>query len=489
MSINILAATATDLQILLSQGTITSRVLVDLYLQQISQYNGYLNAVIATAPTETLHYWADELDQERANGALRGPLHGIPILLKACLDNIATGPDLALPTTCGSLALVDSRARYSATILIRSRSDLANCGWSAVGGQTQSPYVRGAFRDDDSCGGHSNPGGLSSGSAAAVAAGFCPIAIGTETMGSLVMPSQRAALYTIKPTLKIVSQAGIIPISDEADMAGPMAKFVADLANLMDVLVEPSKTDIPPNGYISAVTGSWDGIKVGVVDPEKWLFGHDTLKFEQSAHDQMIREWSAAYEKLEEHAQVVKHVELISEDGNADCIIYHKFKHVLEKYLSTVDNCKIKTLDDLIEFNEQHAELELPAGANNQNGLLRARDSKMSDEEYHRIIASARETCGKNGIDKTLDDNAIDLIIGPGDGPMFCIAGAAGHDQINGYPIATLPVGYLDFNGRPFGFQVMARAHQDALLIRVQSAWEATFPERRPPPLSTDLWM
>jgi amidase len=133
-------------------------------------------------------------------------------------------------------------------------------------------------------------------------------------MGSLVMPSQRAALYTIKPTLKIVSQAGIIPISDEADMAGPMAKSVADLANLMDVLVEPSKTDIPQNGYISAVTRSWDGIEVGVVDTEKWLFGHDTLKFEQFAHGQMIREWSAAYERLEEHAQVVKHVELISVD-------------------------------------------------------------------------------------------------------------------------------------------------------------------------------
>jgi amidase len=97
MSINILTATATDLQILLSQCTVTSRKLVDLYVQQISQYNGYLNAVIATAPTETLHYWADELDQERANGAFRGPLHGIPILLKVCLVSLRThAPDVLL---------------------------------------------------------------------------------------------------------------------------------------------------------------------------------------------------------------------------------------------------------------------------------------------------------------------------------------------------------------------------------------------------------
>jgi amidase len=153
------------------------------------------------------------------------------------------------------------------------------------------------------------------------------------------------------------------------------------------------------------------------------------------------------------------------------------FKGLLEDYLQNVEDCKIKTLEDLIAFNERHADQELPPSASNQAGLIKALKARMTREDYDKRIASARERCGPNGIDKVLEGNEVDIILGPGDGAMFVISGTAG------YPVASLPLGYLDFNGRPFGMQIIAKAHQEGLLIQAQSAWEATFGPRQPPPL------
>ncbi|KAJ5701174.1 Amidase [Penicillium malachiteum] len=500
MPFNPLTATAASLQERLNSGSLTSKDIVQQYLGQIEQYDGYLKAVIATTPKDLLYQRASELDNERASGSVRGPLHGIPVLVK---DNIATGPELGLPTTCGSLALVGSKPRKNASLIDRLlasgaiilgkanlsewawyRSDLADSGWSAVGGQTQSPYVRGGFRQNDTSGGHSNPGGSSSGSAVAVAAGFCPVSIGTETMGSLIMPSDRAALYTIKPTVKLISQDGIIPVTHEADSAGPMAKSVQDLADLLDVLVDSEKTNVPEGGYHSAVTGSWGDIRIGIVEPEKWLLPHNIEKYEKDATDQMLRDWQSAYEKLKTLAKEVKPVTLISieestEDGKMDIskAFDSTFSSLLRDYLASIDDSKIQNLEDLIEFNQEHAQEELPPSADNQAGLIRALNANMSDDEYHKLVNFARDACGRRGIDKALEENDVDILMGPGDGLLFQISGTAG------YPGATLPLGYLDFNGRPFGMQIVAKAHQEALLIQAQSAWEATFPGRHPPAL------
>ncbi|KAM3443914.1 hypothetical protein MY4824_000362 [Beauveria thailandica] len=503
LNINPLTATASQLQAKLTCKSVTSQQLVKLYLAHIAKYNGYLKAVIAVAPEDLLNRAAAKLDDERVNGHVRGPLHGIPILVK---DNIATSADLGLPTTCGSLALEGSKPKKSATIIERLqaagviilgkanlsewawyRSDFADSGWSAVGGQTQSAYVRGGFSHaNDTNGGHSNPGGSSSGSAVAVSAGMSPFSIGTETMGSLIMPSDRAALFTIKPTLKIVPQDGIIPVTLEADSAGPMTKSVLDLANLLDVLVDPSRTPVPKGGYTTAVNNSWGDIRIGYLDPEQWLFPTEIVKYEKDATDQMrkLREWNAAYEKLKSVAKVVKPVRLLSveessQDGKRDIwdAFHTTFKALLEEYLQSVDDCKVRTLKELIEFNEEHAAEELPPSAANQAGLIRALNATMDPEEYRKLIDQARNTCGEKGIDRVLEENEVDIILGPGDGTMFIIAGTAG------YPVASLPLGYLDFNGRPFGMQITARAHEDALLIQAQSAWEATFPPRQSPQL------
>jgi amidase len=302
-------------------------------------------------------------------------------------------------------------------------------------------------------------------------------------MGSLMMPSDRAALYTIKPTVKLIPQEGIIPLSPEADSAGPITKSVQDLADLLDTLVDPNER--PESGYRSAVTGSWADIRIGVVEPEKWLFPHKIEKYEKQATDQMLRDWKAAYENLEGLVKVVKPVTLISIDDSTECgkkdiwdAFQSRFRNVLEDYLASLDDSKVHTLKDIIEFNKEHADQELSGSANNnQNGFIRALDSNMTDQEYQELINFARDACSRRGIDKALDDNEVDILMGPGDGPLFSISGTAG------YPGATLPLGYLNFNGRPFGLQIVAKAGQEALLIQAQSAWEATFPKRQPPPL------
>ncbi|KAF2970834.1 hypothetical protein GQX73_g2780 [Xylaria multiplex] len=462
-----LTATAADLQATLTSNSVTSRQLVKLYLDRIGRYDGYFRAVIVTAPEDLLDKAATRLDGERTNGHIRGPLHGIPILIKL----VAAG------------AIIIGKANLS--VCANLKSDLISLTFEDLIMPTADGLLFVARRNPHTFGEVFNAGGSSSGSAVAVAAGLSPISIGTETMGSLIMPSDRSALYTIKPTLKIISQEGLIPVTYEADSAGPMTKSVLDLANLLDILVDPSKTSVPEGGYRSAVTGKWGDIRIGVVEPADWLFPTKIVKYEQQASDQMLREWELAYEKLRTVAKTVKPVKLLSLEEatlggtkNIWTAFASTFKDSLEDYLGSIDNSKVRTLEDLIKFNEEHAEQELPPSADNQAGFIRALHAKMPDDEYRELIDFARDRCGKNGIDKVLEENEVDIIIGPGDGPMINIAGTAG------YPSATLPLGYLDFNGRPFGLQILAKAHQEALLIEAQSAWEATFAKRQPPPLS-----
>lgn len=216
-----------------------------------------------------------------------------------------------MDTTCGSFALKDSvvvgnsgvvQKLLDAGLIIIGKANLSEwaylkgdilSGWSAVGGQTQSPYIVGGVEPGDSVSGHSNPGGSSSGSATSVAAGFAPLSIGSETGGSLCSPGNRAALYTIKPTTLdcgIVSQEGMVPISHNFDSAGPMTKCMYDLAACMDIIVETSKASgKPEGGYLSAIKNvSWENIKIGYVDMEKLLPSEDIVKWEPGTKEQMV---------------------------------------------------------------------------------------------------------------------------------------------------------------------------------------------------------
>ena len=307
---NPILGTISDIQTYIAQGTLTSSSLVQACRQQIADRNSYLHAVICISPKAT--QYAEQLDKEREAGRSRGPLHGIPILLK---DNIATEPSLGMDTTSGTFALAGSRPRANADVaekLIRAgaiilgktnmtewyRAQTVAGGWSAVGGQTQSAVISQTFDPFDESTACANTSGSSSGSAVSVSAGFAPAAIGTETVGSLVMPADRAGLYTIKPTIGIVSQKGIVPISKLCDSAGPMAKSVVDVALLMDVLEDRERTQLPDGAYLSAADGEWGDVRIGIVDTEAWLGERGQSEVESNIRAQMIKGIDAALRSL-----------------------------------------------------------------------------------------------------------------------------------------------------------------------------------------------
>ena len=303
--LNVLTATATDLKKAYEEGSLTIESTIIEYLHQISTCNGYLRALIATAPEKLLLERARLLDKERLDGNVRGPLHGIPVIVK---DNIATHPDLGMETTAGTFALVGSRVRVGASIMKQldeagviiigkaNLSELSNFrgaqmpgGWSAVGGLTQSPYVVGGKKWDDGNCGHSSAGGSSSGSCSGVAAGFAPVSIGTDTNGSILVPATRHDVYALKPTLGLISQDGICPISSDFDSAGPIAKCATDIAIMMDALVDPNKlSEIPQGSYIPFLTRSFEGIRIGVLNPSEWRMPPTTLFPNASAEAQTV---------------------------------------------------------------------------------------------------------------------------------------------------------------------------------------------------------
>ncbi|KAF2878597.1 amidase signature domain-containing protein [Massariosphaeria phaeospora] len=496
-----------------SEGT-SSANLVMLYLSQIRKYDGYFRAVLFTAPEKDLVEHAKVLDEERAQGKVRGPLHGIPILLK---DNIATHPSLGMPTSAGNTALLKSRTSRNARLvddliaagmLIIGKTNLSELsstkdpnmpsGWSAVGGQTQSAYVRGGLQEEDSRDGHSSPSGSSSGSAVGVSAGFAPLAIGTETDGSIMFPSGRAALYSMKPTPGLVSLDGIVPVSHTFDSAGPMAKSPYDLALLLDVLVDRNNDG---DSYTKAPSGSWSDISIGTLDPEKWLLPPSMLKSVEEATVQINKEIREAYSKLESLVKSVKHnVELPTPDRfvlngkDSEVMVQRTYTHAfpafpiltpvvsdfptdLKRYLEGLDSTPIQSLDDLIKWNSDHADEELPPCAPTQNSLLQARDLRLSKQEYAAHLQHCRSTARDHGVEKVFADHGADIILGPSDSALPLIA------TCGGYPVVSLPLGYLGYNGRPFGLMALGPRHSETLLFKVASAWEATFGPRQPPDL------
>jgi len=427
-------------------------------------------------------------------------LHGIPIIIK---DNIATHPSLGMKTTAGSLALLDSRPRQNARVVDKlikagliilgkaNLSELSNfkgkelpSGWSAVGGQTQSPYVRGGVQPGDSKDGHSMPSGSSSGSAVAVAAGYAPISIGTETNGSLVWPASRCALYSIKPTIGLISQEGIVPVSHTCDSAGPMAKSPYDLAMVLDAVLEtPSK-----QSFTSALTNSWSNIAVGVLDYKTWW--HDTgfLKPVKEAEAQMHETFQMAYNKIKGSARKFEQDLPLGAPGDFELdgrdslltVLLADFRLDFETYLKGLEFTSLTDFKSLNDFKMDNKQMiNLPPN-HNQERIEDAASLQLSSAEYEAHLSNIRTVARTKGIDRVLQQFGIDVIIGPADSQATKFAAAAG------YPIASLPLGYLDYNGRAFGMVAIAAAYEEAKLFEVMSAWDVMFSPVKPPPLLVD---
>ena len=491
-------ATIADLQERMQSGRETSRSIVEKYLTRIDAVDRRgpaLHSVIETNPDALAI--ADRLDEERTRRGPRGPLHGIPILIK---DNIATADQMH--TTAGSLALADSKPPKDAFVVQRLReagavilgktnlSEWANfrsthstSGWSGRGGQTKNPYAL-----------DRNPSGSSSGSGAAVAANLCTVAIGTETDGSIVSPSTSNALVGIKPTLGLVSRTGIVPIAHSQDTAGPMARTVADAAIVLAAIAAPDPDD-PAAGrlrgtrrsepFTSALNAAaLQGARLGVV--RNRLFGSSP------AADAIAQ---AAIDDMKKQGAIIVDPANIPTLGQFDTsefdVLLYEFKADLNRYLGWLGPASpVHTLADIIAFNAVHADQEMPYF--DQELMEQAeRKGPLTDPTYRAELAKNHRLSRTLGIDAVMTKYKLDALVAPTGGPAWLtdlVNGDGGTatapspstvTAVAGYPHITVPAGYV--RGLPVGVSFFGRASSESRLIALAYAYEQATRHRRPP--------
>jgi amidase len=483
-----------QLQERMATGELTARALVEEYLarsDRLDRRGPRLNSIIELNPDALTI--ADALDAERRVRGPRGLLHGIPILLK---DNIDTADRMS--TTAGSLALAGSRALQDAAIVRRLRqagavilgktnlSEWANfrstrstSGWSSRGGQTRNPYAL-----------DRNPCGSSSGSAVAVAANLCAAAVGTETDGSIICPSQTNGIVGIKPTLGLVSRAGIIPIAHSQDTAGPMARSVADAAALLAVLAGEDPRDGATAGSAARASldytafldpGGLRGVRIGVARNFADRDSRIDAVLEESIR--ALRDLGAT---IVDPANVEAPKEL--EESELELLLY-EFKADLNAYLATRGpDAPVHSLEEVIEFNERHREAVMPHFG--QELLLMAqKKGPLTDEAYLRALQTSRRLSRAEGIDAALQRHSLDAIIAPSGAPAWLTdyvlgdhaagTGSSTPAAVAGYPSITLPAGFVC--GLPIGVSFFAGPYAEPALIRLAYAFEqATLVRRQP---------
>lgn len=469
----------------------SSRTITEMYLARIAAIDKAgpaLNSVIELNK-DALRI-ADEMDKERASGKVRGPMHGIPVLIK---DNIDTGDGML--TTAGSLALGDNQVKEDAFIIKQLRvagavilgktnlSEWANfrsshstSAWSSRGGQTKNPYVL-----------DRNPSGSSAGSGSAVAANLCAVAIGTETDGSVVSPASVNGLVGIKPTVGLLSRTGIIPISITQDTAGPMARNVADAAVLLGALVGVDNRD----KYTAGSRGKFHTDYTKFLDKDGLKgkrLGVEKSAFKQSAP--MVDLLNKSIEILRSKGAVVTEIDLYKElngQGNAEfSILLYEFKDGLNNYLSQA-NSKIKSLSDVIAYNKTHEEEAMPFFKQETLELAQSKGGLQSKEYLDALQISHQGT--RAVIDKIMKSNQLDAIIGPTNGFAVCIDLVNG-DYDNGfsfsspaakagYPHITVPMG--SWHDLPMGISFFAGSYSEPELIKMAYAYEQASKKRTPP--------
>lgn len=490
-------STIADLQRRLTGGQDTSRSLVDKYLARIEALDHRgpgLASVIEINPDARSD--AERLDAERKAGKLRGPLHGIPILIK---DNIATSD--RMQTTAGSLALAGQPAGKDAFIVGRLReagvvllgktnlSEWANfrdrhstSGWSGRGGQTKNPYAL-----------DRSPSGSSSGSGTAIAANLAAAAIGTETDGSIVSPSSVAALVGIKPTHGLLSRTGIVPISPSQDTPGPMARTVADAALLLGAMVgsDPEDTSTAESAthglrdYSASLDASGlNGARIGVVRTK--LFGYS------GPADRLA---DAAIEDLKKQGAIVVDPANIPTLGKFEddelAVLTTEFGPALKQYFSWVGpGAKVHSLDEVIAFNTSHSAEELPHFGQDLM-TASAKSGSPGSPAHQRRLARYRRAAGPDGIDAVMKRLNLDALIAPTGGPAWHIdlvngdrfpgdeAAPSSVTSVAGYPQITVPMGMV--RGLPVGLSFFGRAWSEPVLIKLAYAYEQATRHRKPP--------
>jgi amidase len=490
--------TIPELQQGLASGKYTTKSLVRKYLERIGDVDKSgpaINSVIEINPEAEVI--AETLDRERKSKGSRGPLHGIPILIK---DNIDTADRML--TTAGSLALLNSHATQDAFIVKKLRnagaviigktnlSEWANfrsthssSGWSGRGGQTKNPYVL-----------DRNPCGSSSGSGAATAANLCAASIGTETDGSIVCPSSANSLVGIKPTLGLVSRTGIIPIAHSQDTAGPMTRTVTDAAILLGVLTGVDTRDRATQAsegkafvdYTQFLNkGALRGARLGIA--RKFF----------SFNDEVDRQLNALIAETKKLGAVIIDPAEIPTSGKFDDseleVLLYEFKADLNSYLAARANpLPVRSLKQLIDFNEQNRDREMPYFGQE---LFKRAEAKgpLTSKEYRLALQKNQRMSRAQGIDFVMRKHRLDALLAPTGGPAWptdwlngdhFTGGYSTASAVAGYPHITVPAGYVF--GLPFGLSFFGSAYSEPKLIGFAYAFEqATKVRRRPQFLPT----
>ena len=489
-------ATIADLQRRMTAGEISAHSLTQAYLSRIQSIDSPatkagpgLNAVIEVNPDAPAI--AADLDKERKAKGPRGPMHGIPVLIK---DNIDTAD--RMQTTAGSLALIGSKPAQDSSVARKLReagavilgktnlSEWANIrsshstsGWSGRGGQTHNPYAL-----------DRNPCGSSSGSGTAVSANLCAVAVGTETDGSIVCPSSANGIVGIKPTLGLISRAGIIPISHSQDTSGPMARTVRDAAILLGALAgsdprDPASADanaklqrdytqfLDPNGL--------KGARIGVA--RKYFGFSDSV---DALMNRLIDEMKSAGADIVDPADLESFGKF---DDTELLVLMYELKADLNTYLASRPDARVRTLADVIAFNEQNKDKEMLYFG--QDLFLKAQEKgPLTDKEYVAALAANHKLSREGGIDGVMDKFHLDAIVAPTGGPAWLtdlvdgdhsVGGSSNAAAVAGYPNINVPAGFIF--GLPVGISFFGRAWSEPALLKIAFGFEQMVKARRKP--------
>jgi amidase len=483
--------TIADLQAGMASGKYSARSITEKYLariEEIDKQGPALNSVIEVNP-EAMAI-ADALDKERKENHLRGPMHGIPVLIK---DNIDTAD--SMQTTAGSLALLGSKPtrdsfvaqklRESGAVILGKtnlsewaniRSSHSSSGWSGRGGQTVNPYAL-----------DRNPCGSSSGSGAATAASLCAVAVGSETDGSVVCPASANGLVGIKPTLGLISRAGIIPIAHSQDTAGPMARSVRDAAILLSSLggVDPrdNATSASQGKAAADYTKFLDphglrGARIGVA--RKYFGSND-------AQDQLMNNLIDAMKR--QGAEIIDPADLPTHgkfDDTEFLVLLYELKADLNAYLAARPGAP-GSLRDVIDFNDRNRDKEMPYFG--QDIFIKAEaKGPLTSKEYTDALEANHRLSRSEGIDAVMDQFHLDAIMAPTAGPAWltdfangdhAVGGSSNAAAVAGYPDITVPAGFVF--GLPVGISFFGRAWSEPTLLKIAYGFEQTIQARRPP--------
>jgi amidase len=495
-ALQIVEATIAQMQAAMTRGGTTSLDLVNTYLERIASIDESgptVNSILEVNPDA--RRIAHQLDRERKQGHVRGPLHGIPITLKG---NIDTGDKME--TTAGSLALAGAPAHQDATVAARLRaagavilaktnlSEWANfrgfgsvSGWSGQGGQTRNPYVL----DRD-------PSGSSSGSAASTAANLAAAGLGTETDGSIISPANVNGVAAIKPTVGLTSRAGVIPISHTQDTVGPHARTVADAAAVLSALVGVDPRD--PQTAASAGKFSTDytrfldpnglhGARIGVLRAGGFT-GYDTRV--DALFEQALKDLEKAGATLVDPADIPTMDALNSDQAEIIVLIY-EFKRDLNAYLATRTGVPVHNMADVIAFDIAHASQEMWYFG--QEFFELAQQEIFSQQEYQDALERGHRLAGPEGIDAALKTNNVSALVAPSGNPAWPIDYVNGDhftgsstypSAVAGYPIVNVPMGFV-FDLLPVGISFLGTAWSEPTLIKLAYAYEQATHHRRAP--------